>query len=88
MTRRLQTPLIQALLLKMLVKVLDMVIRGCEKEVPMKVGELTDPMAGVISLDRIPIKIPVGTSIRDQDSVIAHDFMDNFHFLFFLKTDY
>jgi len=33
-------------------------------EVPMKVGELTDPMAGVISLDRQSIKIPVGTSIK------------------------
>jgi len=32
--------------------------------VPVKVGDLTDPMAGVISLDRQSIKILVGTSIR------------------------
>jgi len=36
-------------------------------EVPVKVGELTNPMAGVISEDRIPIKIPVGTSIRSLE---------------------
>jgi len=35
-----------------------------DREVPVKVGELTDPMAGVISLDRQSIKILVGTSIR------------------------
>ena len=38
------------------------------REVPVKVGELTNPMAGVISEDWIPIKIPVGTSIRNLDS--------------------
>jgi len=38
-----------------------------DREVPVKVGELTDPMAGVISEDQIPIKIPVGTSIRNLE---------------------
>jgi len=37
------------------------------REVPVKVGELTNPMAGVISLDRQSIKIPVGTSIRSLE---------------------
>jgi len=33
----------------------------------VKVGELTDPMAGVISVDQISIKIPVETSIRNLE---------------------
>jgi len=33
----------------------------------VKVGELTDPMAGVISLDGQSTKIPVGTSIRSLE---------------------
>ena len=49
MAQRVQTPSIWASLLKMLVKTLDMVMKSCDEEVPVKVGELTDPMAGVIS---------------------------------------
>jgi len=44
-------PLTRASLLKMLVKVEDMMKKSSDVEVPVKVGELTDPMAGVISLD-------------------------------------
>ena len=36
-------------------------------EVLVKVGETAEPMAGVESKDWIPIKIPVGTSIRNLD---------------------
>jgi len=37
------------------------------REVPVKVGELTDPMAGVISKGQISIKIPVGILIRSLE---------------------
>ena len=38
----------------------------------MKDEELTDPMAGVISLDRHPIKIPVGTSIMSARDIYEY----------------
>jgi len=51
----------------MLVKTLDIMMKKVDGEVPVKVGELTDPMAGVISEDQIPIKILVGTLIRSLE---------------------
>ena len=67
------------------------------REVPVKVGELTDSMAGVISEDWIPIKIPVGTLIRSleqsgpsitQRSITIHSLSSNRILAITKITDY
>ena len=59
-----QEPSARASLEKMLVKTVDIMMKEVDEGSTSEGWELTDPMGGLISLDRTSIKTPVGTLIR------------------------